>query len=113
MCQLKENIAVSYGINAGIIAQFLWENINVKNKSVKRIFFKDEIWFRCSIKTMTGVMPYLTKSQITDAVHILIDNGVIRKDCFNMNKFDKTSWYTFTGYGRLLMQKKDHEIRML
>ena len=42
---------------------------------------------------------------VKDAVKVLVDNGILRKDNLNDNKFDHTNWYTFTEFGTQLMKR--------
>ena len=54
---------------------------------------------------MTGYFPFMTRPMIRSAIGVLVDNRVIKKGCFNQNRFDKTNWYTFTDYGSYLMKE--------
>ena len=55
----------------------------------------------------TAVMPYLSKHAVRRALERLIVKGVIIRSEFGANKFDRTSWYAFTQFGRLLMQESE------
>ena len=72
MCVFRVNVARLCGLNAAVIAEYLWQLYN--NDMVK------------------------------DAVKVLRDNNIIRKGCFNENKFDHTNWYTFTDFGMKVME---------
>ena len=42
---------------------------------------------------------------VKGAVKTLVEKNILRKDCFNEDKFDHTNWYTFTEYGESLVRK--------
>jgi hypothetical protein len=45
---------------------------------------------------------------VKDTINELIKRDIIRKDCFNDSRFDRTNWYTFTEYGvRLMMEGEE------
>lgn len=109
MCNFKMNIAISYGIHAAIVAQFIWDNLRLGSYDGKEYVFNGEKWCRCSILMMTGFFPFMTKPMIRDAIKILLENRVLKKGCFNQNRFDKTNWYCFTEYGRHLMEEGEDD----
>jgi DNA-binding transcriptional regulator PaaX len=43
------------------------------------------------------------------ALERLMKRGVIVRGEFGDSRFDRTSWYTFTQFGRLLMQESEDE----
>ena len=58
MCLFKENIAIRYGVNAAIVAQFLWDNLDPQSNSGRLRFFSDEKWCRCSILMISAHLPF-------------------------------------------------------
>ena len=104
MCDFKKDIAVRYGVNAAVIAQFLWDSIEGPDHSGKRVYRDGKKWCRCSILLMTGIFPFLSRHMVSDALERLIKAHVIKKDCLNSNRFDRTNWYAFTEYGEYLMK---------
>lgn len=104
MCDFKKDIAVRYGVNAAVIAQFLWDSIEGPDHSSKRVCRDGKKWCRCSILLMTGIFPFLSRHMAEDALERLIKAHVIKKDCLNSNRFDRTNWYAFTEYGKCLMK---------
>ena len=103
MCDFKKDIAVKYGVNAAVIAQFLWDSIEGPDHSGRRVYRDGKKWCRCSILMMTGIFPFLSRHMAADALERLIKAHVIKKDCLNSNRFDRTNWYAFTEYGEYLM----------
>ena len=61
MCDFKKDIAVRYGVNAAVIAQFLWDSIEGPDHSSKRVCRDGKKWCRCSILMMTGIFPFLSR----------------------------------------------------
>ena len=96
MCNFKENIAISCGIKPAIVAQFMYES-------------DGKTWCRCSMLMMTAFFPFMTKKMIRGALDELVKQNIIKKGCFNENKFDRTNWYTFTDYGSHLMNRQEGE----
>lgn len=47
---------------------------------------------------------HLSRHMAADALERLIKAQVIKKDCLNSNRFDRTNWYAFTEYGEYLMK---------
>ena len=43
--------------------------------------------------------------QGTRDIKVLKEKNIIRKGCFNEDRFDHTSWYTFTDYGLRMMEE--------
>lgn len=107
MCNFKENMAVHYGVNAAIVAQFIWDNLKKNNYDGKVYEKEGRKWCRCSMLMMTGFYPFLSRNMVCDAIKILVEKNVIMKGRFNENKFDKTNWYTFTDYGAHQMSKTE------
>lgn len=73
MCDFKKDIAVRYGVNAAVIAQFLWDSIEGPDHSSKRVCRDGKKWCRCSILMMTGIFPFLSRHMVSDALKSLCD----------------------------------------
>ena len=106
MCLFRENVADCYGVNAAIVAQFLWDSLNFRYDNKRLRMFNGDKWCRCSIRMITAYYPFLTYSMVKTALHLLIRKSVLKKGCFNENRFDKTNWYTFTEFGRYMMSRE-------
>ena len=107
MFSFKGNVASRYGINAAAVAQFIWDSIEGSNYDGKIYVKEEKRWCRCSVLMMSALMPFLTQSMAEGAIRTLYEANVITKGCFNRCKFDKTNWYTFTEYGRFLMEEDE------
>ncbi len=104
MCEFKKAIAVKYGVNAAVIAQFLWDSIEGPDHNGKKVSRDGKIWCRCSVLLMTGIFPFLSRHMTEDALERLVRAHVIKKACLNTNRLDRTNWYAFTEYGDYLMR---------
>lgn len=100
MYKFRGNIADRFGINAAVVAEYLYDG----EDDLKEMELSGKTWIRCSQKNMNAQMPFLTIDQISYAVSILRDNGLIRSKKITKNSFDHTNWYTFTDYGVSLME---------
>lgn len=50
------DIAQKYGINAAVLAAFIWECI--EGKSIRQPqLHEGKVWFRCSVQMLTGFFP--------------------------------------------------------
>lgn len=105
MAKFRNNIAVYCGVNAAIIAEHLWELINDVHKHEMLECRFNHFWVRCSHLMMTGEYPFMSIHMAKRAVKILRKKNIIKKADFNISKFDHTSWYTFTDYGKKLMEE--------
>ena len=60
----------------------------------------------------TALMPYLSKGMVQGGLRRLAKGGLIVKGEFNQSRFDRTSWYAFTAYGKKVMEEcedRDYE----
>ena len=100
------DIAQKYGINAAVLAAFIWECI--EGKSIRQPqLHEGKVWFRCSVQMLTGFFPYLSYDEIRYALKRLIKGRVLIKGHFNENRFDRTNWYAFTEFGQYLMTESE------
>ena len=105
MTGFRRNIAVTCGVNAAIIADHLWEELALQAMQKEAIERHGRYWCRGSYQMMTVYHPYLSIHMIRNAVEALQKNNIIRKGCFNENRFDHTNWYAFTEYGEQMMNE--------
>lgn len=108
MTKFRNQVARRYGIKAAIIAEYLWEGVAI-SRNLNEMWMHDKPWTRCSRKVIALTFPFLTTDEIGNAIHILLDEGVIRKGKYNDDKFDRTNWYSFTEYGHELMAGGDYD----
>lgn len=104
MCVFRVNVARLCGLNAAIIAEYLYQLYNNEACGDPEMYRHGDFWVRKSALMMTGEFPFLSIDMVKDAVKVLKEKNIIRKGCFNENKFDHTSWYTFTDFGMKVME---------
>lgn len=103
MCKFRSNIAERFDMKTAVVAEYLWELCETAG-GYTDCYRHGEYWCRCSAVMMTGEFPFLRIHMAKDAIYTLRESKIIKKACFNDNKFDHTSWYTFTAYGEKLME---------
>ena len=100
----ETDIAKKCGVNAAVVASFLWERIYSEEDYITEYGIE---WTRMSQKMMTVNIPNLTVKMVANAVKKLKKNGYIKVAKFNDSKFDKTNWYAFTDFGFEAMNKDE------
>jgi hypothetical protein len=90
--------AKEYGVNEAILLKNLkfWVKKNAANK---KHYYDGVYWTYNSINAFVELFPFWTGKQIRRIIQSLIDQGLIKKGCYNKNPYDKTSWYTVTKKG--------------
>ena len=107
MIYFRNAVALKCGINAAIVAEIIWDLQKCEFRNGKTTYRYGSRWCRCSQPMITLICPCLSIHMAKDAVRALRETGIIKVDCFNDDKFDHTSWYTFTEYGKRLMSEGD------
>lgn len=100
------DIAKKYGVNAAVLACFLWDCIKQKSTESPQLH-EDKVWVRCSVQMMTGFFPFLSYDEIRYALKRLVKGRVLTKGRFNESRFDRTNWYAFTEFGQFLMAESE------
>lgn len=105
---LCPSLARRYGVHAALVVKHIWDEV-CANERAGRCSFAGRTWMRSSQMMFTAIMPYLTKDMVRRALERLMKRGVIVRGEFGDSRFDRTSWYTFTQFGRLLMRESEDE----
>lgn len=86
-------IAQYVGIEAAIVFNHIvyWLKINAQKADAKMI--NGRYWMYETNKQISDFFGYFSEDQIQRILKKLVDSGLILKDNFNKNKFDRTSWY--------------------
>ena len=100
------DIAKKYGVNAAVLACFLWDCIEQKSTESPQLH-GGKVWVRCSVQMMTGSFPFLSYDEIRYALKRLVKGRVLTKGQFNESRFDRTNWYAFTEFGQFLMAESE------
>ena len=94
------DIAAVCGLREAVIADFIR---GLQFTSDETTYRHGYYWVKCTQKTMTVHMPFLTEDMISNSVKKLVDKGIIKVAVLGNDKFDHTYWYTFTAYGDELL----------
>jgi hypothetical protein len=87
-------IAKSLGLHAAIVYNHIiyWICHNAHKKDAELIDGK--YWMYETQQQMADFLQYLTVDDVQKAVAKLLDSGLIIKNNFNKNSFDRTNWYS-------------------
>lgn len=96
-------IAAVCGLKEAVIADFIRE---LQMESLETMTRHGYFWVKCTQKTMTVHMPFLTEDMVRHSVKKLVEKGIIKVGVFNDDRFDHTYWYTFSAYGEELLDDK-------
>ena len=72
------DIAKKYGVNAAVLACFLWDCIEQKSTESPQLH-EGKVWVRCSVQMMTGLFPFLSYDEICYALKRLSRGGCSQK----------------------------------
>lgn len=72
------DIARKYGVNAAVLACFLWDCIEEQSTQSPQLH-EGKVWVRCSVQMMTGFFPFLTYDEIRYALKQLIRGGLSQR----------------------------------
>ena len=90
-----KRVAKKFTVNAAIVLNNIDFWIKANKEQNKREVFKNGRWWTYStISDYSKVMSYLSKKQIEKSLNDLKTAGLLIKDCFNQNSYDRTAWYT-------------------
>lgn len=97
-------IARTVGVNAAIVFNHIvyWLKINAA-KEINQIDGKT--WMYETQADIAKCLDYMTLEEVKKAVVKLLDTGLLIKENYNKNPFDKTAWYT-TSDQRIIEIKK-------
>ena len=104
------HIAQKYGVNAAVLAAFLWDSAEEKSTQSPQLH-EGRVLVRCSVQMMTGFFPFLSYDEIRYALKRLIRARVLTKGRFNESCFDRTNWYAFTEFGQFLMTESEGQTK--
>ena len=106
--KFNTGIAKRYGIHAALMADYIRSEI-IENEFHGRACHNRQTWMRSSQMMFTAVMPYLSKHAVHRSIKKLIQDGILVRGEFNVSRFDRTAWYSFTQFGYSLMIENENE----
>jgi hypothetical protein len=100
-----QGIAIECGVNAAIVYNHIlyWLQQNIRNP---RCWHEEKIWMYESLPKIAEFFRFLTEKEVRLAITRLLEAGLLIRENFNSNKFDKTSWYSITDPSFILEIKK-------
>jgi len=99
---LNVELASRIGIRSALVAQCLWD-LCAGHCPAETSVFDGRRWLRMGQRSLTNVMPYLTRHTARFELERLVALGIIRSRQLSDDRFDHTNWYSFTEYGCDLM----------
>ena len=90
-----KRVAKEFSVNAAIVLNNIdfWVKAN-KEQGKREVFKEGKWWTYSSISQYAEIMDYLSEKQIIKALKDLRNAGLLLKDCFNKNPYDRTAWYS-------------------
>lgn len=93
-------IAKICGLREAVIVDFI-KDMLFCGATMKAV--DDRTWVKCSQRTMTDYMPFLSEEMVRNSVRKLEAKGIIDIDILDDDKFDRTYWYALSDYGKKLL----------
>ena len=92
------DVATRYGLNEAILLNYInfWVEHNKANE-VHHI--NGYYWMYNSVKAFNTQFPYMSEHVIRTALKKLVNEGLILTGNYNVNGYDRTTWYTITQMG--------------
>ena len=104
------HIAQKYGVNAAVLAGFLWDCAEEKSTQSPQLH-EGRVWVRCSVQMMTGFFPFLSYDDFRYAMIRLKRARVLTKGRFIDSCCGRTNWYAFTEFGQFLMTESEGQTK--
>ncbi len=98
-CNYNSKIAVKLGVNSALAADYLYTAM--KTESIRR---EKKDWVKCSGVKLSAVYPHMKRRAASGALKRLVENGVLIRQAINKRVFDSTFFYSFTEYGKTLIE---------
>jgi hypothetical protein len=98
--KFNTDIAAVSGLREAVIVDFIRGWLLTSDETTYR---HGHLWVKCTQKTMTVHLPFLTEGMVRNSIRKLVKKGIIKVAEFSDYKFDHTYWYTFTAYGEELL----------
>src|SRR5579863_7634459 len=89
--QVLPTLACKVGLNEALVLQQIhyWLNPDHNKNS-----HEGRLWVYNTIEEWIDQFPFWSDKTLRRVLQVLVDQGLIIRDNFNRNKFDKTFWYT-------------------
>lgn len=89
------NIAKDYDVNVSIFVDYVkyWTFNNLANK---RNVFDGFCWTYNTLDAFLKIFPFWTKRQLETVINKAVSTGLLLKDNYNKNRYDRTCWYALS-----------------
>lgn len=88
------HLATKFGVEAAILIHHFQHWVGV-NKRLDRNYHEGKWWSYQTMTFIQSTFPYWSRDQIRRLLKTLLDEGVLVKDSFSTNVWDRTVWYAF------------------
>lgn len=95
--------ACTVGIPAAVLLQRIFERTERARENGER-HYDGRFWYPASVSEMAVEIRYMTVNQIRNALEKLINGGYVVTGNYNVNPYDRTTWYALTDAGRALLE---------
>ena len=93
-------MATRFGINIALVAAYLYKEMQTNGKEAH-----ERRWVRCSRRKLTAVYPFMGEKAVANALKRLTVYGLLLKYEYNDSRFDRTLSFSFTDYGKAMMEE--------
>ena len=104
----NSGLAERFGITAALLLEYIWKEVK-ENEFHRRCSYEGNTWMRCSKNTFTAHMPYLSRRMVKYGIGRLKKAGLLVQGERGESRFDRTTWYAFTEYGKKVMEESEAE----
>lgn len=98
--EIAELLSIDEAILLSHIAHWVY-----KNQCNNTNFKNGKYWTYNSSSGFQEIFPYYTSTKIARIMRKLESEGYIESACLDINKYNRTKWYTLTEKGRILCEK--------
>ena len=100
---VNRKLAVKYGVKEAMVLHRIRAEL-IAREVVNSPRQGGKHWCRMSYKVLAARVPVLTASSAGRILRKLVAIGILQKGCHNDSPFDHTASYTFTEYGRAIVE---------
>lgn len=100
---INGNLAMRFGIREAMVLDVIYDDISHQDEDDDPKI-SGRHWCRMSRRMLTARLPMLTEDNARRTLKHLVDEGIIIKSEHNGSRFDRTASYTFTEFGRTVME---------
>jgi len=92
---VNTNIAIEYDVNVALFCEHL-KNWTFNNLANKRNVFDGFCWTYNTLEAFLIQFPFWTRRQLETVINRAVSTGLVLKDNYNKNRYDRTCWYALS-----------------